>query len=145
MTLGEQLLIVFVMVAVPLVLIGVPIFVLTGGIQKFGLRPLQKRFMGLDLHDLQRPGDVCFVYHTYRGFLIWFVQEEHQVCAPAADARELLKRLLRFNLTWGMLSYGFLFVPLLATGNYLAQRRSIKEQERSIHEADDQGHESTPD
>ena len=40
----------------------------------------------------------------------------------------LLARLLRFNLTWGMLSYGLLFVPFLAIGNYLAQKRSIEKQ-----------------
>lgn len=77
-------------------------------------------------------GDVCFVYHTYRGFLVWFVQDEHHVCAPPEDARSLLTRLLRFNLTWGMLSYGLLFVPLLAISNYVAQKRSIEKQEREL-------------
>jgi len=132
MTIGERLLILFVMIAVPLTFIGVPLFVFMGGIQRFALKPLQKRFVGLNLHDSREPEDVCFVYHTYRGFLVWFVQEEHRVCAPAADARELLARLLRFNLTWGMLSYGFLFVPFIAIGNYYAQRRSIEKQEREV-------------
>jgi hypothetical protein len=40
--------------------------------------------------------------------------------------------LLRFNLTWGMLSYGLLFVPLLAIGNYFAQKRSIAKQEGEL-------------
>ncbi len=132
MTIGERLLILFVMIAVPLTFIGVPIFVFTGGIQKFALKPLQKRFAGLDLHESMEPGDVGFVYHTYRGFLVWFVQDEHRVYAPPADARLLLTRLLRFNLTWGMLSYGLLFVPLIAIGNYYVENRSIENQEREF-------------
>jgi len=132
MTIGERLLTLFVMIAVPLTLIGVPIFVFMGGIQKFALKPLQKRFMGLNLHDSPQPGDVCFVYHTYRGFLVWFVQDEHRVCTTPDDARTLLTRLLRYNLTWGMLSYGLLFVPLIAVGNFFAQMRSIEKQEREL-------------
>lgn len=132
MTIGERLLILFAMIAVPLTFIGVPIFVFMGGTRKFALKPLQKRFAGLDLHDSPQTGDVCCVYHTYRGFLVWFVQDEHRVCAPPEDARLLLTRLLRFNLTWGMLSYGALFVPLIAIGNYFAQKRSIEQQEREL-------------
>lgn len=132
MTIGERLLILFVMIAVPLTFIGVPIFVFMGGIQKFALKPLQKRFAELDLHSSPQPGDVCFVYHTYRGFLVWFVQDEHRVCAPPEEALLLLTRLLRFNLTWGMLSYGLLFVPFIAVGNYYAQKRSIENQEREF-------------
>ena len=132
MTLFERLLYLFVMIAVPLTFIGVPIFFLMGGPQKFALKALQKRFDGLDLHDSRQAGDVSLVYHTYRGFLIWFVQDEHRVCAPSEDARLLLSRLLRFNLTWGMLSCGLVFVPWLAIGNYFAQKRSIEKQEREL-------------
>lgn len=140
MTIGERLLILFVMIAVPLTFIGVPIFVFMGGIHQFALKPLQRRCAGLDLHETAQPGDVYFVYHTYRGFLVWFVQDEHRVCAPPEDARVLLTRLLRFNLTWGMLSYGLLFVPLLAIGNYFAQKRSIEKQERELAtHSDEQG------
>ncbi len=132
MTIGEKLLFLFVVIGVPLTFIGVPIFVLMGGIQKFALKPLQKRFAGLDLHDSPQPGDVSFVYHTYRGFLVWFVQDEHRISAPPEDARLLLTSLLRFNLTWGMLSYGLIFIPLIAIGNYYAQKRSIEKQEREF-------------
>ena len=129
MSIGERILTLFVLIAVPLTFLGVPIFVFTGGLQKFTLKPLQKRFAGLNLHESLQPGDVKLGYHTYRGFLIWFVQDEHRIYAPPADARLLLTRLLRFNLTWGMLSYGLLFVPLLAIGNYLAQKRALENQE----------------
>ena len=140
MTIGERLLVLFVMIAVPLTFIGVPIFVFMGGIEKFALKRLQKRFAGLDLHDSPQPRDVCFVYHTYRGFLVWFVQDEHRICAPPEDARLLLTRLLRFNLTWGMLICGSLFVPLIAIGNYYAQKRSIATQQRELATTSDQDH-----
>lgn len=128
MTIGERLLILFVMIAVPLTFIGVPIFVFMGGIRKFALRPLQRRYVGIDLHESPQPGDVVFVYHTYRGFLVWFVQDEHRVVTSPTDAKLLLARLLRFNLTWGMLSYGVVFVPFIAIGNYYAQMKSIGSQ-----------------
>lgn len=132
MPVADTLLILFVLVAVPLVLIGVPIFLLTGGMQKFALRPLERCFVGLDLHDSPRPGDVSCVYHSYRGFLLWFVQTEHQIHAPPHDALAALRRLLRFNLTWGLLSYGLLFVPLLAIGNYYAQKRLVLKQANAM-------------
>jgi hypothetical protein len=134
MAIGDLLLIVFVLIATPLIFIGIPVFVFSGGIDRFAVNPLIRRFEGLELHEFPQPGDVRFIYHTYRGFLLWFVQEEHHVCAPPQDARVLLGRLLRFNLTWGMLSGGFVFVPLLAIGNYFTQRRSIAKQVRSIAE-----------
>lgn len=128
MTTEDMFLLAFVVVAIPLVLVGVPIFLLTGGMQRFALRPLERCFAGLKLHETPQPGDVSCVYHSYRGFLLWFVQTEHHIHAPPADALEALRRLLRFNLTWGLLSYGLLFVPLLAIGNYYAQKRSIQRQ-----------------
>jgi len=128
MTWGDRILIVVTVVAVPLILIGVPIYLLCGGLRSFALRPLQRCFEGLDIHEHPRPGDVTFVYHTYRGFLLWSTQDEFRVAAPPAEAELLLSRLLRFNLTWGLLSYGTLVIPLLALGNYYAQRQSIRSQ-----------------
>ena len=138
MPLEDRLLFLFLAIMVPVTFIGVPLFVFTGGIQKFALRPLQRRFAGLELHESHQPGDVSFSYHTYRGFLLWFVQEEHQVFAPPDDARRLLARLLRFNLTWGMLGYGMLFVPFLAIGNYFAQKRSLDRQQQELREDGDE-------
>lgn len=132
MTIGDRLPILLVAGAAALILLSVPILVVTGRIWKFGLKPLEKRFEGLDLHDLPQSGDVCFVYHTYRGFLFWGVQTEHRVAAAPEDAKLLLARLLRFNLTWGMLCIGQLFVPWLAIGNFYAQKRSIEKQIREL-------------
>ncbi len=118
----------FLFIVLPIGVLGFLVYLLTGGLYSFALRPLQRRFEGIELHDELKPGDVHFVYHTYRGLLLWFTMSEHRVIAPAADAEKLLRRLLWFNLTWGMLSYGMLFIPLLAIGNYFAQRGSIRKQ-----------------
>ncbi len=128
---ADRLFIWSVLALVPLVLIGVPIFFLTGRYKRIGLRPLMRCLEGIELQDERGPGDVYLVYHTYRGFLLWTIQEEHCIIASRADAEKLLGRLLRFNLTWGMLSYGMLFIPFLAVGNYYAQRSSIRQQSQS--------------
>ena len=132
MTIGEQLLTIFVFLAVPLIFIGVPVFVFTGGLEKFALKPLMRRFEGLDISETPRPGDVSIRYHTYRGFLLWFTQNEFAVHAPPKDARILLGRLMRFNLTWAMPGAGLVFVPFLAIGNYFTQSISIDRQQDEL-------------
>ena len=69
--------------------------------------------------------------HSYRGLLAYFVQTEHCIHASESHARECLKRLLKYNLTWGMLCPGMVFIPILAFGNYFTQRRSITRQMRA--------------
>jgi hypothetical protein len=98
------------------------------GPMAFGQKALHRRFEGLRLHSQPEPGDVYVVYHTYRGVLVYFVQTEHRVLAPPDDARELLRRLLRYNLTWGLLCWFGPLVPFLALGNYYGQLRSIERQ-----------------
>jgi hypothetical protein len=90
--------------------------------------PLARQYDGIEVHDQPEPGDVQFVYHTYHGFLVFFIQNEHRVSCSPQNANLLLGRLLRFNLTWGMLSYGLVFVPFVAFFNYLSQKRSIRKQ-----------------
>lgn len=128
----DRIFIVLVLVAVPLVLVAFPIYLLFGGLYSFARRPLERCFEGIELHDEPKPGDVAFVYHTYRGLLLWATQTEHRIIAPAGDAERLLGRLLRYNLTWGMLSRGFLFIPFLAVGNYYAQRSAIRRQSKGL-------------
>lgn len=94
--------------------------------------PLAKRFEGIELHESPHEGDVQFVFHTYHGFLAFFVQNEHRVSCSPDDARELLSRLHRFNLTWGLWGAGMIFVPFLTFGNYYTQKRSIEKQERAF-------------
>lgn len=132
MTFFERLPFIGFGILILLIIVGVPVFVFSGGLRSFALKPLQRRFEGIELHSVAQDGDVTFVYHTYRGFLLWFVQTEHRVIAPASDAEKLLGRLLRFNLTWGLLSYGVIFIPFLAIGNYYAQLRSIRKQSNAM-------------
>ncbi|HEY2249533.1 MAG TPA: hypothetical protein VGH74_00685, partial [Planctomycetaceae bacterium] len=95
---SERIAIVVTVVGVPLALIVVPIYLLTGGFKTFGLRALQRCYLGVAIHNLPEPGDVSFRYHTYRGFLLWFTQDEHVVNASPLNAERLLGRLLRYNL-----------------------------------------------
>lgn len=75
---------------------------------------------------------VEFVFHTYYGFVAFVIQQEHRFSLPPDRARELLWKLHKFNLTWGMLAYGALVIPLLSYGNYLAQKRRIRKQEDQL-------------
>ncbi len=93
---------------------------------------LEQAFDGIEWHQSPLEGDVVMVYHTYHGFLVWFTQTEHCVSLRPSEAKRLLSRLLRFNITWGLLSYGGLLIAPLALANYWAQRRSIKKQVESL-------------
>jgi hypothetical protein len=115
-------------IGVPFGLIVVPLNFLREALGPFALQPLRRCYDGIRLRKTPGPGDVSFVYHTYRGLLLWAMEDEHQVIAPAEDAERLLGRLLRFNLTWGLLCHGMIFIPFLAVGNYYVQRRSIRKQ-----------------
>lgn len=128
LTLIERLPFIGFGILILLILIGLPIYLLSGGLRTFALKPLQRCFNDIDVHEVAKAGDVSLTYHTYRGLLLWCVQSEHRVNCSASDAEKLLGRLLKFNLTWGMLSYGLAFVPFLAIGNYYAQRDSIRKQ-----------------
>lgn len=111
------------------VVFALPIYlVFFGGMEKFAVKPLWRCYDGIEVHEFDHPGIVSFQYHTYRGLLLWSTQDVHEVHAPYDDARELLWRLLRFNLTWGMLSHGFVLVPLVAIPSYRKQLRLIRQQ-----------------
>ncbi len=119
----------WVLSALILVLIGLLIlWFVRGGFQGFARKPLIRCFKGLELHDQQYEGDVIIRYQTYRGFLIWLIQEDHHIATSPQEAKTLLRRLLTFNLTWGLLSYGAILVPLFAIPCYFAQLRSIDRQ-----------------
>lgn len=90
--------------------------------------PLAKCYEGIAVHAQPMTGDVQFVFHTYHGFLAFFAQTEHRISAPPEEARKLLWRLHRFNLTWGMFAAGAAFVPILSYFNYLAQKRALAKQ-----------------
>ena len=94
--------------------------------------PLAKRYEGIEIHDPPQDGDVQFVFHTYHGFIVVMMQTEHRISCSPDDARELLSRFHRFNLCWGLLGPGLVYVPFLTFGNYYTQRRSIAKQERAL-------------
>lgn len=87
MTFWQQLPFTIFMIAVLLIVFVLPFYlVFGGGMANFALGPLRRRFSGLTVHELPAPGDVSFVYHTYRGLLIWVTQDQHIVHAPPVDA-----------------------------------------------------------
>lgn len=96
---------------------------------KTTLDRLYAEFADHETPDAER---VEFVFHTYEGFLVFAIQREHRFFLTPDRARELLWRFHKFNLTWGLLAYGVLVIPLLSYGNYLAQKSSIRKQERFL-------------
>ena len=142
MPIWERLLNLFLLLVIFAIVFILPIYlVLFGGMRKFALRPLQRCFEDIELREQPLKGDVVFTYHTYRGLLLWFTQQEIAGYTTPDEARTLLKRLLKFNLTWGMLSCGLLFIPFLAIGNYKAQMKSIRIQSESKGASHEMGNE----
>jgi hypothetical protein len=113
-----------------LVILGALTLALFRGFEGFARKALERTYHGLDIRTVPLPGDVCVVYHTYHGLVAWHTETKHCVFLPPDAARELLGRLLRFNLIWGLTVHGGILVPPLAISNYIAQRRSITNQER---------------
>jgi hypothetical protein len=93
---------------------------------------LERLYAEFSDDDTPAADRVEFVFHTYNGFLFYVMQREHRFRLAPDRARELLWRLHKFNLTWGMLAYGVLVIPLLSYGNYLAQKSRIRKQERVL-------------
>jgi len=94
-------------------------------------KALVRAYEGLRVHQVPQDGDVFVCFQTYHGLLAWFTQTTHHVSLPADDAKILLRRLARFNLCWGSLTWGMLLIPLLSWINFRQQRWSIREQESS--------------
>ena len=117
-----------------LLLIGVPIL----AIRMIRTKP-EKKFRrvydGIEFSNVDGPGLAKLHYHTYDGILVWFVQTEHQVYLKPDGARELLKRMLRYNMTNGLLAAGGLLVPLVAIPSYFAQKKSIASQEARLQKS----------
>src|SRR5690242_12006783 len=76
------------------------------GYERVAQRSLQRKYMGLAVHEFPQPGDVIVSYYTYHGLVAWLTHTSHRVALPPDDARRLLGRLLRFNLTWGLFTHG---------------------------------------
>jgi hypothetical protein len=130
------------LVITAVVLFSIVLYGALGWVILLGFRWLKRRAVaaqeraldGLELYDQPSPGLVSVRFHTYYGFLVFFVQTEHRFWASPHDAQEALSRLHRFNLVWGMLAKGAPLIPLVSFGNYLAQRRSVRKQEAALAE-----------
>ena len=115
-------------VVLPLFLTIMPIWFLAGRGKDFGLKALKRCYRGVETSQEPCEGDVHVVYHTYNGLLFFADIQEHRFSARPDQAKELLGRLYRYNLGWGMLTPAFLIVPFLATFDYIGQSRSIDRQ-----------------
>ena len=93
-----------------------------------------RAFEGLEIHGGPGPGLVAVVFHTYWGFIAFTHQQKHCFWAPPEDAREVLLRLHRFNMTWGFFAHGAILIPIVSFCNYLSQKRSINKQEAAMWE-----------
>jgi hypothetical protein len=109
--------------------LGAVILVLYRGYERLARRALKRAYSGLEIQPAKTPGNVRVVYHTYHGFLLWYTETEHMALLSLDDASELLGRLLRFNLTWGLVARGGILIAPLAIYNYFVQKRSIANQE----------------
>ena len=111
-----------------LLLVLVPVLVIRARRRAERPESLDKFFSGIReirLNRIAQPGDVHLTFHTYDGFLVHVTQRRHDLILPAAEARIVLKRMFRHNLTWGMFAYGALFIPILSYFEYRSQSRKI--------------------
>ncbi len=111
-----------------LVALGAVILMLYRGYERLARRALKRAYADLELHPAKVSGTVRVVYHTYHGFLLWYTETEHRAILPLDEATELLGRLLRFNLSWGMVARGGIFIAPLAVYNWVVQKHSITKQ-----------------
>jgi hypothetical protein len=84
----------------------------------------------LSADDVEHEPLVGIVFHTCYGVLHFSVHNTHNLRLSAPAAERLLRRLHRFNCTWGWLTPGGPFVPFVSRSEYKAQLRSIEEQKQ---------------
>jgi hypothetical protein len=119
---------VWIIVLVVVVSLGALVLFIFRSYEAHARRALQQVYTEFQLSTAPRSGDVAVVFHTYHGLVAWFTQTEHRVFVSGVDAKRLLNRFARFNLTWGLFTWGAIFVPVLTLFNYFAQRRSVSRQ-----------------
>jgi hypothetical protein len=124
-----------------LVLLGAGILLLKRWFDRRALAALWRNYEGLAIRHLPKSGDVQVVFHTYHGFLAYFVQSEHRFAAAPDEALELLRRLHRHNCRWGLLAPGCVYIPSLSLYNYWQQCRQIRTQ---MHRPEEQNVKASP-
>jgi hypothetical protein len=70
-------------------------------------------------------GKVRLIFHTYTGHVLGCAERAYDLVLPIDDAEILLNRLVRHNLTRGLLFYGGPLVPVFTYFEYRAQKRKI--------------------
>ena len=64
----------------------------------------KKRLRAERANDRSLPtGHVRFIFYRYSGFLLYCRQQRYDLVLPVDEAKVLLKKLVRQNLTWGLL------------------------------------------
>ena len=119
-----------ILVLAGFVVVGIVVLYFFRGYNHFAARSLNRIYKSTIPLPEPREGFVLLQFCTYHGFIGWFSQIEHSMYVPASDVRRILNRLLRFNLTWGLFTWGALFTVILSLLNYFGQRRSISSQFR---------------
>jgi hypothetical protein len=89
---------------------------------------LEQIFQDAAAFEATSQHNVVFGFHTYWGFLVYFVQQYHCESMPADRAIYVLRRLHRFNVTYGLFCPGAIFIPLLSWWHYHAELRNIRRQ-----------------
>jgi len=89
-------------------------------------RAVLHAYDGLNVRRERLTGDVAVEFDTYFGMLGGGYVWKHRVFLPSNEAETLLKRLHSFNLRWGWLSPGGLFVPFLSLWKYRSQQKAVR-------------------
>ena len=76
--------------------------------------------------------EVVFTFTTYTGFGVWVVQSTRRYALPYDAAKEVLRKLLRHNCTWGLLGPFLIFVPFLSLAEYSKRLKEIDRQRQGF-------------
>lgn len=121
--------------AIALITVVVSGIIIVWGHRKFvgaADRAQAQLFSGVQVATAAAPGFVSAVFHVYCGLIVFTRQTEYRFWATPDDARIVLSRMNRFNLTWGFFAYGGLIIPILSLGNYWAQRSRVSKQAEKL-------------
>jgi hypothetical protein len=104
--------------------------------QAASLRALERIYAEVGVNEPPGHGEplVEIEFYTHHGLLFWTTETKHQLTLPYEKAGELLRRLHRFNLKWGILAYGALFIPFISLFNCWSQRRRMRRQMERVRE-----------
>jgi hypothetical protein len=111
------------------ILIGVPILVIRARRRTIRNSPDSKAIFS-GIHEIRaqgtpEPGEVRLIFHTYSGFLVYTIQRKHDLILPADQAKILLGRMFKHNLTRGLFVFLPFFVVPLSLLEYRSQSRKM--------------------